>query len=272
MTNNIDVAFCGDLIARVGVQLLDISKHGERAQNWEGMFRHFIEANIWAADQIKSALAQKYPDIPWSNAEFGRDKQRADAFAGDYWLCDPIDGAINFLQGLPCWSTSICLIHNGQPQYSLIYDAGQKDLFHAVAGAGAFLNGERIHVSPKQSMEYAIVATAQPSLVTKEIEDTQRTTRAISQIMPRVGALRTLGGVSLQLAYVACGHFDGYWEYGNDMIDWLAGSHLVSEAGGTVTDIQGNDFGWGASGIIAANPVMHQRLQAEVAPIAVMYT
>jgi myo-inositol-1(or 4)-monophosphatase len=264
MANNIDVEFCGDLIARVGVQLLDMSKHGERAQNWEGMFQHFMKANTRAVDQIKSALAQKYPDIPWSNAEFECDEQRADAFVGDYWLCDPIDGAINFLQGLPCWSTSLCLIHNGQLQYSFIYDPCQKELFHAVAGEGAFLNRERIHVSQKQSMEYAIVATAQPSFVMKEIENTQRTTRAISQIMPRVGALRTLGGVSLQLAYVACGRFDGYWEYGNDMTDWLAGSLIIRESGGVVTDIQGRDFNWGAPGIIAANPVMHQSLQTEV--------
>src|SRR6266566_5506695 len=111
MANHIDVAFCGDLIARVGVRLLDISKRGERAQNWEGMFQHFMEANTWAVDQIKLGLAQKYPDIHWSNAEFEIDKQHGDQFEGDYWLCDPIDGAINFLQGLPCWSTSLCLVH-----------------------------------------------------------------------------------------------------------------------------------------------------------------
>jgi len=89
----------------------------------------------------------------------------------------------------------------------------------------------------------------------QDIEDTQRTTRAISQIMPRVFALRAPGGVALQLAYVACGRFDGFLEYGSDMYDWLAGSLLVREANGTVTDIQGDDFTWGASGIIAANPV-----------------
>lgn len=227
-----------------------------------------MEANTWAVDQIKTGLAQKYPDISWSNAEFEIEKQRGDEFEGDYWICDPIDGAINFLQGLSGWSTTLCLIHNGQPQCSLIYDPCQKELFYAIAGEGAFLNGERIHVSLKQSMEYAIVATAQPSFVMKEIEDTQRTTHAIARLMPGVGALRTLGGVALQLAYVACGHFDGYWEYGRDMSDWLAGSQIVREAGGTVTDIHGHKFTWGASGIIAANPVIYQRLQAEVMPIA----
>jgi len=87
---------------------------------------------------------------------------------------------------------------------------------------------------------------------------------ALSHVLPGVLALRAFGGVSFQLAYVACGRFDGYWEYGHDMVDWMAGSLLVREANGTVTDMQGNDFSWGASGIIAANPVIQQKLQAEV--------
>jgi len=168
------------------------------------------------------------------------------------------------MQGLPGWTTSLCLVHNGQPQCSLVYDPCQKESFWAVAGEGTFLNGKQVQVSQKQNLGNAIVSTSQPSNVAQDIEDTQCTTRAISQIMPKVFALRAPGGVALQLAYVACGRFDGFWEYGSDMYDWLAGSLLVREANGTVTDIQGDDFTWGASGIIAANPVIHQGLKTTI--------
>jgi myo-inositol-1(or 4)-monophosphatase len=265
MTHHIDITYGRDLLTQVGVQLLDITKRKDYARNWEDMSQRFLQVNAWVVEQIKPALAQKYPDIRWLDDELELEKLRSAECEGDYWICDPVDGAINFMQGLPGWATSLCLVHNGRPQCSLVYDPCQKEFFWAVAGEGTFLNGEQVHVSQKQSMEDTIVSTSQPSNVTQDIEDTQRTTRAISQIMPRVFALRAPGGVALQLAYVACGRFDGFWEYGSDMYDWLAGSLLVREANGTVTDIQGNDFTWGASGIIAANPVIHQGLKTEVA-------
>jgi myo-inositol-1(or 4)-monophosphatase len=267
MINTIDVAFCRDLITRVGAQLLAISKREDHALNWDGMYSRFIETNTWAENEIKSALTEKYPAIKWSTAEFEPEKLQSPEFEEDYWMCDPIDGAINFLQGLPNWATSLCLIHNGQPQFSLVYDACQKELFSASAGEGTFLNGKPIQVSQKQNIANAILATSHPSNIAADTKDTQRTTSAIAQVLSQTFALRVLGSVSLQLAYVAGGRLDGFWEYGQDLHDWLAGSFLVREANGTVTDMQSNSFTWGALGIVAASPMIQQELKNKVAPL-----
>jgi myo-inositol-1(or 4)-monophosphatase len=98
----------------------------------------------------------------------------------------------------------------------------------------------------------AYLTTSLPSKPAEDIEAATLTVRGIAHLMPKVMAVKMLGSVSLQLAYVASGRLDGYWEFGNDYYDWLAGSLLVIEAGGTVTDGKGNPFTWGTSGIIAA--------------------
>lgn len=264
MTNTIDVAFCQDLLTQVGIQLVEASKQAKQHQSWKEKRQYFLEANTRAEAQVRSALFQKYPAIRWSETEFELEKQRSDEFEEPSWMCDPIDGAVNFLQGLPFWSMSLCLLHQGQPQWALVYDPCQREFFTATRGDGAFLNGEPISVSQTQNLADALIAASQPTFVMKEMEDTQRTTRAIAQLMPKVGALRTLGGVSLQLAYIACGRCDGYWEFGKDLYDWLAGSLLIQEAHGVVTNIAGGDLTWGATGIIAANSVLHQQLKAEI--------
>lgn len=261
MFTQIDIAYCDALIRQVGAQLLEKMQQIEYGQNWEEMHQCFMQVNTWGVEQLMPVLAQKYPDIGWLDDSVELEAFHRAGNEGSYWVCDPIDGALNFLQGLPGWTTSLCLVSNGQPHCSLIYDPLRGELFWAIAGNGTFLNGERVCVSQKQRIEDAIVSTSQPSNVKQDREDTQRTTLAISQIMPKVLALRAPGGVALQLAYVACGRLDGFWEYGNDLYDWLAGSLLVREAHGTVTDIQGNPFSWAASGIIAANSTIHQELK-----------
>lgn len=267
MTNPIDVAFCQDLLTQVGIELVQASRHAKQLRSWKEKRQHFLEVNTRAAAQVRSALFQKYPAIRWSETEFELEKQRSDEFKEPSWMCDPIDGAVNFLQGLPFWSMSLCLLHQGQPQCALVYDPCQREFFTATRGDGAFLNGKPISVSQTPNLADALIAASHPTFVMKEMEDTRRTTRAIAQLLPKVGAFRTFGGVSLQLAYIACGRCDGYWEFGKDLYDWLAGSLLVCEANGVVTTIQGDDLTWGATGILAANSMLHQQLKTEIAPL-----
>lgn len=270
---NIDIAFCSNLITSVGAQLLEISRNGQKACNMQDMLERFEQPNTWANDRIRSALAHEYPDIQWLDIEFAREKPSEAPSQGDYWMCDPIDGAVQFMQGMPFWSTSLCLIHEGRPIFSLIYDPAQQELFVAREGGGAkgaegaegsFLNGARIQVARKQDLAQTFLATAHPSLPEREMGDTTRTTQAIAHLLPQVLAVRMLGTVSLQLAYVACGRLDGYWEYGYDTHDWLAGAFLVREAGGVANNLAGQPFTWGSAGIIAGNATIQSALQAQL--------
>jgi len=208
-----------------GAQLLDSTKQKDYAQNWEEMYQRFMQVNTWVVEQIKPILAQKYPDIRWLDHELEFEKLHSAEHEGDYWICDPIDGAINFMQGLPGW-TNLPLPRSQRSASMLAWSTIRvKRSFSGLSQVKeTFLNGKQVRVSKKQNMGDAIVSTSQPSNAAQDIEDTQRTTRAISQIMPRVFCTKSAGGVALQLAYVACGRFDGFWEYGSDMYDWLAGS------------------------------------------------
>jgi len=270
---NIDVTICGDLLKSVGAKLLEMERSGELALDEEALLRRFAEANGWAKETIRAGLAQTYPDIRWSEAEFDLKKQRRPEFVDDFWICDAIDGAAQFLQAIPSWCPTLCLIHKGRPIFSMIYHAHQQELFYAIAGEGAYLNGQRINVSGKQAIAAAFIGTTHlvianmTSHITdsspgEDVKNVERTCQTMASLIPQVFAVRMLGATSLQLAYVACGRLDGYWEFGDDLYDWLAGALLVQEAGGVVTSGANKELTWGTEGIIAANAPVHQALQA----------
>lgn len=261
---SIDIRFCEELLKEVGERLCRISKREERASTAEGLFKQFKESNDGAEGHIKNALAEKYPHIPWSESEFDVQNQNESEYQGEYWICDAIDGAVQFLQGISSYAIHLCLIRDGEPVLAFVYDPVHRELFHAVAGQGAFLNGSRIQVAQKKKLSDTILATTPPSFPGKDTELTRHALSAFSQVLPKAFAVRMLGSVSLQLAYAACGRVDGYYEYGFELYNWMAGSLLVKEAGGVVTDVSGERFGWGTSGIIAANADIHQRISEEL--------
>jgi myo-inositol-1(or 4)-monophosphatase len=263
----IEAAFCGELLKRVGEGLQARAKLGAAAAGREALFGRFAEANGWAQEEIRVALAAEYPEVRWSDSEFDYEEQRQAEFAGGYWICDPIDGAVQYLQGMLGWSISLCLIQDGEPQLAMVYEPCKKELFHAVAGEGTYCNGTRVAVSEKRELAEAFVSTSQPSFVTDHVEDTRLTTGAIAAVMPNVFAVRMMGAVSLQMAYVASGRLDGYWEFGYDMYDWLAGALLVREAGGVLTDLDGEAFAWGKTGVVAGNEHLQEALRVMVGEV-----
>ncbi|UUZ97695.1 inositol monophosphatase family protein [Paenibacillus sp. P25] len=172
-----------------------------------------------------------------------------------------MDGAVQFLQGVSSFSIALCLIRGGEPVASFIYDPVQKEFFHALKGEGAFLNGVRIRPSAKTDLSVCVLATTPPVASYQEISSADQSVAGYSRrSLPHAFAVRALGSVSLQLAYVACGRLDGYFEYGDDLYDWIAGSLILTESGVRVTGIDGSSpFTYGTSGILAANSELHQQ-------------
>ena len=217
----------------------------------------FTAANTQAADRIRTALAASWPEIGWLDGELdGTDLPRD----GAHWVCDPIDGAVQHLRGLPTWSVSLTLFRDGRPELAVVHAPATDEVFHAVRGGGAHRDGAPIRVSAQTRLDHAVLATSHPSDTARDTEDTDWATTAIRQITPRAFAVRMLGAGSLQLAWVAAGRLDGFWENGADRFDWLAGSLLVSEAGGVVTDLAGGPLGDGLGGVVAAGPALHPDL------------
>ncbi|HHT7011381.1 inositol monophosphatase family protein [Bacillus cereus] len=258
----VDIQGMQELITQVSKQLLENYNYRQVPNNREEMFKRFTEANLWAVDKIRYVLKKRYPNVGWSSdLESDFDTHNLPKYEGAYWILDPIDGGVHLHQGFSFWSMSLCLIEDGQLVFSMIYDPYRKEFFHAVRDEGAFLNGKPIKVSHKSKLHDAILATAPPGLTDQDIFNTRLAVQSLDKLIPEAFAIRMLGSVALQLAYVACGRIDAYWEHGDEFYDWAAGALLVREAKGRVIDMHGDTFTWGSSGLIAGNEEVLSQIQ-----------
>ncbi|MDO5604834.1 MAG: inositol monophosphatase family protein [Paracoccus sp. (in: a-proteobacteria)] len=196
---------------------------------------------------IKEELRGARPNYGWlgeeTGAEDGEDPTRR-------WIVDPLDGTTNFLHGLPHWSVSIALEHKGEIIAGVVFDAAKDELFTAEKGGGAWINGQRLRVSGRRHMIEAIFATGIPFGGRGTLP---ATLKDLAGLMPVCAGVRRFGSAALDLAYVAAGRFDGYWERGIHAWDVAAGIILVREAGGFVETIRGDGPVQDAGNIIGAN-------------------
>jgi myo-inositol-1(or 4)-monophosphatase len=169
------------------------------------------------------------------------------------WIIDPLDGTTNFLHGIPHFSISIALERDGEPVAGVIYEPITDQMFWAEKGQGAYLNGRRIRVSARRRLEESLFATGNPFAGK---QDHDRFLSQLKAVMAVSAGVRRFGSAALDLAYVAAGRYEGFWEFGLHPWDIAAGIVLVREAGGFVTDIGGG--GMMESGeILAANDSLH---------------
>lgn len=175
------------------------------------------------------------------------------------WIVDPLDGTTNFLHGFPQYAVSIALMHKGVITQGVVYDPCRNDLFTATRGVGAFLNDRRLRVSKVRELSDALVGTGFPYTDFKNLDTYQAIFRDMTQ---KAGGVRRPGAAALDLAYVACGRFDGFFEFGLKQCDLAAGSLLVTEAGGLVTDFNGEEGYFESGNVLCGNPrVFGQMLQ-----------
>jgi myo-inositol-1(or 4)-monophosphatase len=173
------------------------------------------------------------------------------------WVIDPLDGTTNFLHGFPQFAVSIAVLRRGIPEQAVVYDPLRQELFTASKGAGAYLNNRRMRVSKQKSLQGALLGTGFPFGDSEHLELFIRTFRAL---FPLVAGIRRAGAASLDLAYVACGRLDGFWEIGLHIWDMAAGDLLIREAGGMVSTIAGKP-GHLQSGDILAGPLpLHKHM------------
>lgn len=246
-----DPYICSALIRGVTDQLAASAAPPKPDETVTQLIQRVNETSTWATNVMQTALSQHYPDIGWSSSE-GLPDESEQAAARPYWVYDPIDGAYHYLQGLPLWSSSLALISEGRPVFSIVYDPSLREIFVATESGGATLNGVPLQVSGKSDLRAAVVATALPPFGYGDEDEHRRSLALLGAMSRRVFVVRQMAAASLQLAYVAAGRLDAYWETGNDVYDWMAGALLVQEAGGQVTDLAGAPLGSNANGIAAA--------------------
>ena len=186
------------------------------------------KADISAEKIIKDELMSARPTYGWLAEEGGEDEGTDPTRR---WIVDPLDGTTNFLHGLPHWAVSIALEHKGQIVAGVIYDACKDELFFAEKGAGAWMNETRLRVSGRSKMIESIFSTGLPFAGRADLP---ATLQDLARLMPTCAGVRRFGAAALDLAYVAAGRYDGYWERGLKPWDIAAGVIVVREAGGLV--------------------------------------
>jgi myo-inositol-1(or 4)-monophosphatase len=250
------------LVREVGAGLCETFWRGEPAVEPDQMMALFRRVDGAARAGLRRELACLYPSIAWMEGESGsteaEDAETA-AFAarGEYWICDAIDGAMQFVRAIPNWSMSLTLMREGVPVFAAIFDAVHDEMFHAVWGHGAFRNGEAIRTNGRGSHRQGVVATSQPPDAGKDRRAVRQAGASLSAMLADVAAVRNLGATSLQLAYVACVRLDAFWEFGEDGFNCIGGALLVREAGGVVTQADGAPYGLTSRSIAAAPPGAH---------------
>jgi myo-inositol-1(or 4)-monophosphatase len=208
----------------------------------------FVTQVDQAAEQaIISTLRDAYPDHGFLGEESGyRDRE-----AEYLWIIDPLDGTTNFIHAFPQYCVSIAVRSRGALAHAVIYDPSRNVLFTASKGHGAYLNDRRIRVSKAIRLSEALVGTGFPF---KELERLELYTRQLQALMKTCAGVRRAGAAALDLAYVACGRLDAFWELGLSPWDMAGGALLITEAGGLVGDLRGEQTYLETGDICAATP------------------
>ena len=246
-------------IAREAGALLMDYFHRRVSVEYKGEADLVTEADRESESLIRDRIRNFWP----SHDILGEEQGLVDTGSEYRWYVDPLDGTTNFAHGFPVFSVSMALEHRGKRIAGVIYDPTRNELFSAEQGGGAYLNGKKIHVSSIAKLSECLVATGFPS----HKRHKNPNIFFYHQITLRTHGVRRAGSAALDLCSVACGRFDGFWEFNLNPWDTAAGVLMVEEAGGTVTDFRGGPFQLASRETLASNGLVHAPLVAEFAKV-----
>lgn len=213
------------------------------------------EVDRAAEEAIIKILLDAYPDHSILAEESGKSGQVGKS---EYqWIIDPLDGTTNFLHGFPKYCVSIALLYRGVLSQAVIYDPVSDELFTASRGGGAFLNDHRIRVSKRIQLGESLIGTGFPF---RDFIHMEAYLAMFMDLIPKTAGIRRPGSAALDLAYVAAGRYDGFWETGLAPWDIAAGCLLILEAGGMVSDLEGNGQYLKSGQVVAGNPKIFAQL------------
>ncbi|PPR61028.1 MAG: Inositol-1-monophosphatase [Alphaproteobacteria bacterium MarineAlpha4_Bin2] len=230
------------------VDLLQVSRKGP------GDF--VTAADLKAEKIVKEELKKGRPEFGFLMEESGR---ASGSDKSHVWIVDPLDGTTNFLHGLPHFCVSIGLTRDNEVIAGVVFDPIKDEVFWTERGVGAFVNNRRLRVSGRTLLDEAILATGVP-FNRNDQETCEQFIDQLRSVMKRTAGIRRYGSAALDLAYVAAGRYDGFWENGLHPWDVAAGLLLVREAGGFVTNLRGSRYELGAEDILATNDGLNRKL------------
>ena len=215
------------------------------------------EVDKMAEQEIIGILKRSFPDHSILAEESGLQGDNDEY----QWVIDPLDGTTNFVRGFPQFAVSIALKHKGILDQAVVYDPVRQELFTASKGAGAQLNNRRLRVTKQKELEGALLGTGFPFRQQQYLDAYMGMFKAL---FPDTAGIRRAGAASLDLAYVAAGRLDGFWEFGLSEWDMAAGALIIKEAGGIATNFRGQDNYLDTGNIIAGTPKIHHAILREI--------
>jgi myo-inositol-1(or 4)-monophosphatase len=244
---------CAIEIAREAGIFLKDKLHSGHTINYKGDINLVTEVDKISEEMITSKIKALFPDHDILAEEFTDINSGSDF----RWIIDPLDGTTNYIHGFPFFCVSLALERLNTMVVGIVYDPILDEMFVAEKGKGAFLNERKIHVSNTHSIVKSLLATGFPYDIQK---DNDNNLNYFNKMILKAQAIRRAGSAALDLAYVAAGRFDGFWELKLNPWDIAAGWLLVKEAGGLVTDIGGKDYYLESSSILASNGIIHKEI------------
>lgn len=246
-----------EIAKEAGLELLKFRGALKNIQQKSSYWDIVTEADVASEMVILNALEARYPDHNILSEETGIVKKSDSDLC---WVIDPLDGTTNFSHDFPFFAVSIALCRQNEVLAGVIYDPVHQELFLAGKGKGATLNGQPIRVSANGAFTECLLATG----LTHDLETMNKSFLEFYHFTNKTQGVRRLGSAALDLAYVAAGRLDGYWERNLKSWDIAAGVLLVQEAGGETTNFQGLELALDEGNIIASNPLIHQKIIQEL--------
>jgi myo-inositol-1(or 4)-monophosphatase len=242
----------GDLIVRNVDRVPSLGVRSKSRNDFVSEVDHMAER------EIIETIRRSHPDHGFLGEESGR--SGGDEFV---WIIDPLDGTSNFLHGFPVFAVSVAVEHRGRLEHGVVYDPMRQELFTASRGDGAQLDGRRIRVSKQSALEGALVGTGFP--FRENMSHADAYLAMLKTVMLQTAGIRRPGAAALDLAYVAAGRLDAFWEIGLNVWDTAAGTLLITEAGGLVGTLGGREYKQSGH-IVGGTPKVYDALIAALAP------
>jgi myo-inositol-1(or 4)-monophosphatase len=223
----------------------------------KGRNDYVSQADVEAERAVLDVLTRAYPDHGIIAEESGERE------GSEYtWVIDPLDGTTNFLHGFPMFAVSAAVKRGGVLEHGVVYDPLHDEMFTASRGEGAQLNGKRLRVSTTRQLAPSLLGTGFPF---RDLGIIEPWMRSFQSLLPKTSGIRRAGAAALDLAYVAAGRLDGFWEFGLKPWDMAAGALLIREAGGLVADVSGGQDFLENGNLVAANPLIFEEFRKIVA-------
>jgi len=223
--------------------------------NKKGVIDLLTEADIESEKTIVNIIQKAFPDHNILAEEAGKNNKNSKF----EWIIDPLDGTTNFSHALPIFCISIAFTINGKTEFGLVFNPASQDLFIAEEGKGATHNNQTIKVSKTDNIKESLLVTGFPYNLHEKLPEL---INRFSNCLKNVQAVRRLGAAALDLCYLACGRFDGFWEQDLKPWDTAAGALIVNEAGGKITDFSGKNYSIYDKEILASNNIIHNQILA----------